>query len=77
MPVDVAVKEPGPVVVGEEANRDIVPSITNTHDIPDNRVVEVVGCITSAADHIEVVPMQMNRVLLREVTAITLTIFYP
>lgn len=77
MPVDVAVKEPGPEVVRGESNRDIVPSITNTHDIPDNRVVEVVGCVTSAADYMEVVPMQMNRVLLQEVTAITLMIFYP
>jgi hypothetical protein len=77
VPVDVAVEEPGPVVVGKEANRDIVPSITNTHDIPDNRVVEVVGCITGAADHIKVVPVQMKRVLLWEATAISLTIFYP
>jgi hypothetical protein len=77
MPVDVAVEEPGPVVVSKEANRDIVPSTTNSHDIPDNRVVVVVGCITSAADHIKVVPVQMKRVLLREATAISLTIFYP
>ncbi len=77
MPVDVAVEEPGPVVVGKEANRDIVPSTANIYDIPDNRVVEVVGCITSAADHIKVVPVQMKRVLLREATAVNLTIFYP
>jgi hypothetical protein len=77
VPVDVAVEEPGPVVVGNEANRDIVPSMTNIHDIPDNRVDVVVGCITSAADHIKVVPVQMKRVLLQEATAISLTIFYP
>jgi hypothetical protein len=73
----VAVEEPGPVVIGKEANRDIVSSMTNTNDIPDHRVVVVVGCITSAADHIKVVPVQMKRVLLREATAISLTIFYP
>ena len=77
MPVDVAVEEPGPVVVGKEANRDIVPNITITHDIPDNRVIEVVGCTTSAADHMKVVPVQMKRVLLREASAISSKIFYP
>ena len=76
MPVDVAVEEPGPVVVGKEANRDIVPSMTNTHDIPNNRVVVVVGFTTSAADHMKVVPMQMNRVLLWKVTAVSLMTFY-
>jgi hypothetical protein len=77
VPVNVAVEEPGPVVVGKEANRDIVPSMTNTHDIPDNRVVVVVRFTTSAADHMKVVPVQMKRVLLREARAISLTIFYP
>ena len=77
MPVDVAVEEPGPVVVGKEANRDIVPRKTITNDISDNGVVEVVGCITSAADHMEVVPVQMERVLLREATTISSTISNP
>ena len=57
VPVDVTVEEPGPKVVGKKANRDLVPSITNTHNIPDNRVVVVVGCITSAADNMEGVPV--------------------
>jgi hypothetical protein len=77
VPVDVAVEEPGAGVVRKEPNRDFVPSITHTHDIPDNRVVEVVGGATSAADHMEIVPVQMNRVLLRGATAISLTTFYP
>jgi hypothetical protein len=79
VPVDVAVEEPRPVVVGKEANRDLVTSFTDTHDIPDNRVVEVVGCTTGAADDMEGVPVQMNRVLLRDATTtgISLTIFYP
>jgi hypothetical protein len=77
VPVDVAVEEPGPVVVRKEAKRDIGPSLTHIHDISDNRVVKVVGIITSAADHIKVVPVQMKRVLLQEATAINLTIFYP
>ena len=76
MPVDVAVEEPGPIVVGKEANRDIVPGIANIHDIPDNRVVVVVGFTTGAADHIKVVAVQMKRVLLQEATIINLTMFY-
>ena len=72
MPVDVAVEEPGTRVVGKEANCDYIPCVTHTHDIPHNRVVKVVGRATSAADHMEVVPVQMNRMLLREVTAIKL-----
>ena len=63
MPVNVAVEEPRAGIVGEETNRDIIPSLTNTHDIPNNRVVKVVGRVTSAADHMEVVAMQMNRML--------------
>ena len=63
MPVNVAVEEPRAGIVGDESNSDIIPSATNTHDIPNNRVVKVVGRVTSAADHIEVVAMQMNRML--------------
>lgn len=43
MPVDVAVEEPRTRVVGKETNCDIIPKVTYTHDIPDNRVIKVVG----------------------------------
>ena len=76
VPVDVAVEEPGPGVVRKEPNRDFVSSITNAHDIPDNGVVEIVGFTTGTADHMEVMPVQMNRVLSREVTAISSTTFH-
>ena len=67
MPVDVAVEEPGSVVVRKEANRDIVPvgTIANAHNISDNRVSVVVDFTPSAADHMKGVPVQVNRVLLR------------
>ena len=68
MPVDVAVEEPGARVVGKEANCELIPSVTHTHDIPYDRVVKVVGRISSAADHMEVVPMEMDGMLLREPT---------
>ena len=70
MPVNVAVEEPRAGIVGEETNRDFIPSDTNTHDIPKNRVVKVVGRVTSAANHVEVMAMQMNRMLSNDVTVI-------
>jgi hypothetical protein len=56
-------EEPWSRVVGEEPDCDFISSVTNTHDISDDRVVEVVGRVTSAADYVEVMPMQMNWVL--------------
>lgn len=76
MPVDVAVEEPRAGVIGKEANCDNIPSVTHIHNIPDNGVVEIVRRVTSATDDVEVVPVQMNRMLLREIIAINLTIFY-
>ena len=76
MPVNVAVEEPRAGIVGEETNRDVIPStVTNTHDIPNNGVVKVVGRVTSAADHMEVVAMQMNRMLSEDAMIINLTLF--
>lgn len=75
MPVNVTVEEPRARVIGKEANRDFIPSGTYTHHIPDNRIIKVVGCVPSAADHMEVVSVQMNWMLLREATTINLTLF--
>jgi hypothetical protein len=70
VPVDVAVEEPRAGVIGEEANCDDIPSFAHIHNIPDNGVVEIVRRVTSATNDVEVVPVQMNRMLLREVIAI-------
>jgi hypothetical protein len=70
VPVDVAVEEPRAGVIGKEANCHNIPSVTHTHNIPDNGVIKIVRRVTSATDHVEVVPVQMNRMLLREVIAI-------
>jgi hypothetical protein len=70
VPVDVAVEEPRAGVIGKESNCDNIPSGTHTHNIPDNGVVEIVRWVTSATDDVEVVPVQMNRMLLRETIAI-------
>ena len=42
VPINMAVKEPHPSVVGEEAERDIVASIAYTHDVADYGIDEVV-----------------------------------
>ena len=75
MPVNVAVEEPWAGIIGDETNRDIIPSDTNTHDIADNRVVIVVGRVTSAANHMEVVTMQMNRMLSKDAMLIKSALF--
>ena len=69
-------EEPRSRVIGKEANCDNIPGVTHIHNIPDNGVVEIVRRVTSAADDVEVVPVQMNRMLLREVISINLTMFY-
>ena len=74
MPINVAVEEPRARVIRKETNRDFIPSSTYTHDVPDNGVVKVVGCAPSAADHMEVVPVQMNRMLFKETMAINVTL---
>ena len=76
MPVNVAVEEPRADIVGKETNRDIIiRRVTNTHDITKNRVVKVVRRVTGAADHMEVVAVQMNRMLLKDVVVINLAFF--
>jgi hypothetical protein len=67
-------EEPRSRIVGEEPDCDVIPGVANTHDISDNRVDEVVGRVTRAAYHMEIMPVQMNRVLLMEVMAFNLII---
>ena len=71
MPVDVAVEEPRAGVIGKEANCDNIPSVTHIHNIAENWVVKIVRRVTSATDNVEAVPVQMNRMLLREEIAIS------
>jgi hypothetical protein len=76
VPVDVAVEEPRARVIGEEANCDDIPCVTHVHNIPNNGVVEIVRRATGATDDVEVVPVQMNGVLLREAISINLMMFF-
>ena len=57
VPIDVAMEEPWSRVVGEETDCDFISRVANAHDISDDRVDEVVGRVTSAADDVEVMPM--------------------
>ena len=70
-----AMEEPWAGIVRKETNRDFIPGVTNTHDIPNNRVVKVVRRVTSAADYIEVVTMQMNRMLSKDAMLINFALF--
>ena len=63
MPIDVAVEEPRTRIVGVEADRNVVTSVANTHNIANHGVNEVVGRIPSTTDHREGVPVQVNGVL--------------
>ena len=63
MPVDVAVKEPRTWVVSEEPNRDIVCVTADAHDVTDHRIDIIVGRVTSAADNVECVSVQVDRML--------------
>ena len=54
MPIDVAMEEPWPRVIGEETDCDFITSGANTHDVSDDWIDEVVGRVTSATDHVEV-----------------------
>ena len=57
MPIDVAMEEPWSRIVGEEPDCDVIPSVANTHDISDDWIDEVIGRVTSATDHVEVMAM--------------------
>jgi hypothetical protein len=57
MPIDMAMEEPRTRVVGEEPYSDVIPSITDTYNISNDGIVEVVGRATCTTDHMEVVSM--------------------
>ena len=57
MPIDVAMEEPRSRIVGEEPDCDFIPSGANTHDISDDRIDKVVGRVTGATDHVEIMTM--------------------
>jgi hypothetical protein len=56
-------EEPRTRIVSKEPDCDVIASIADAHNIPNDGVIEVVRGVASATDHMEIVSMQMNRVL--------------
>jgi hypothetical protein len=69
MPIDMAVEEPRSRIVREEPDRDFVSRVTHTYDISNDRIVEVVGRISCAPDYMEIMPVQVDWVLLTRQTS--------
>jgi hypothetical protein len=65
VPIDVAVEEPWTGVVREESNRDVIVrgDITDAHDVAHNGVDIIVSRGTGTPNHVERVPVQVDRVL--------------
>lgn len=56
-------EEPWAGIVREESDRDIVARFTHAYDVADDGVLIVVSRLSSAADDVEGVPVQVDRVL--------------
>ena len=58
-------KEPRTRVVSLEPDRDIIVRATNAYDVSHDWVVEVVRRVARAADDVEDMSMQVERVLIK------------
>ena len=58
-------KEPRPRVVSLEPDRDIIVRATNVYDVAHDWVVEVVRRVSRAADDVEDMSMQVERMLIK------------
>jgi hypothetical protein len=58
-----AVEEPRARIVREEPDRNVIPVIADAHNVPDDRIDIVVGRVTSTADNMERMTVQVDRVL--------------
>jgi hypothetical protein len=72
MPINVAVKEPRPRVVSEESDRDVISRVPDAHDIAFDGVVEVISLAAGAANDVEGVSVQVNRVLESVISTISI-----
>ena len=62
-------EEPRPRVVSLEPDRDIIVRVANVYDVTQDWVVEVVRRFSRAADDVEDMSMQVERVLIKNVVA--------
>ena len=74
MPIDVAVKEPRPRVVSLEPDRDIIIRVAEADNVAHDRVVVVVRRASRAADDVEDVSVQVDRVLITQRRSTTISI---
>ena len=63
MPINVAVEEPRARIISEEPDRDVIVSVSDAHDVADDWVVKIISLAPGAADDVEGVSVQVNRVL--------------
>lgn len=63
MPVNVTVQEPRTRIVCREPEGNIVRSTSDVDNIAPDRVIVVIFSATSHADDVEVVSVQMHRML--------------
>ena len=66
MPIVLAVEEPRAGIVCDEPDRDIISWAAHAYDVADDWVVVVVRRVSRAPDDIEVMPMQVDRVLIKK-----------
>lgn len=67
------VQEPRARIVRDEANRDVVRGRADAHDVATRRVGEVVLVRARDAYDVEVVPVQVHRVLLESNMRLSIT----
>ena len=63
MPVDVAMQEPRARIVRSEAEGNVIGRTTDVHDVSPDGVVVIVFSAAGHTDDIEIVAMQVHRVL--------------
>jgi hypothetical protein len=65
MPVNMAMEEPRPGVIGHKTNRDIISLIADADYVTQDRVVPVIGTVPCTANNIERMAVEMDGMLTR------------
>jgi hypothetical protein len=65
MPIDMAVKNPRPRVIGHKPNRNFVSCSTNADYVTQYSAVPVIGTVPRTANDMEIMAMKMNGMLTR------------
>jgi hypothetical protein len=65
MPINMAMEEPRPRIIGDKTNRNLISPIANADYVAQYRVVPVIGTVPGTADDVERMAMKMDRMLAR------------